>query len=131
MIQSFITIALRILWRNKITSFVNIFSLSVGSRRSSLSCCMFITKRAMINSTKIMIISTGWKEITMQNYLLSLPIAWYLLQFWLSKFAYHIKLETDIFIIAALFAISVALLTVTWQSWRAASANPVKSLRYE
>ena len=30
MIQSFITIALRILWRNKITSFVNIFSLSVG-----------------------------------------------------------------------------------------------------
>ena len=63
--------------------------------------------------------------------ILSFPIAWYLLQFWLSKFAYHIKLETDIFIIAALFGISVALLTVTLQSWKAASANPVKSLRYE
>ena len=63
--------------------------------------------------------------------ILSFPIAWYLLQFWLSKFAYHIQLETDIFIIAALFAIGVALLTVTLQSWKAASANPVKSLRYE
>ena len=63
--------------------------------------------------------------------IVSFPIAWYLLQLWLSKFAYHIKLETDIFIIAALFAISVALLTVTLQSWKAASANPVKSLRYE
>ena len=63
--------------------------------------------------------------------ILSFPIAWYLLQFWLSKFAYHIKLETDIFIIAALFAVGIALLTVTWQSWKAASANPVKSLRYE
>ena len=63
--------------------------------------------------------------------ILSFPIAWYLLQFWLSKFAYHIKLEPDIFIIAALFAVGIALLTVTWQSWKAASANPVKSLRYE
>jgi putative ABC transport system permease protein len=61
----------------------------------------------------------------------SFPIAWYLLQLWLSKFAYHIKLETDIFILSALFATSVALLTVTLQSWKAASANPVKSLRYE
>lgn len=63
--------------------------------------------------------------------ILGFPIAWYLLQFWLSKFAYHITLETDIFIIAALLAIGIALLTVTWQSWKAAKANPVKSLRYE
>ncbi len=63
--------------------------------------------------------------------ILSCPIAWFLLQFWLSKFAYHIKLESDIFILGALLAVSVALVTVTWQSLKAACANPVKSLRYE
>ena len=59
------------------------------------------------------------------------PVAWYLMQLWLDKFAYHIELGTDIFIIAAVFAIGVALITVTWQSLRAANANPIKSLRYE
>ena len=59
------------------------------------------------------------------------PVAWYLMQLWLDKFAYHIELGTDIFIIAALFAVGVALLTVTWQSLKAASTNPIKSLRYE
>jgi putative ABC transport system permease protein len=63
--------------------------------------------------------------------IIACPIAWYFMQLWLNKFAYHITLGTDIFIVAALFAIGVALLTVTWQSLKAATANPIKSLRYE
>jgi len=59
------------------------------------------------------------------------PVSWYLMQLWLNKFAYHMTLGTDIFIIATLIAVSMALLTVTWQSLKAASANPIKSLRYE
>ena len=62
---------------------------------------------------------------------LSCPIAWYCTQLWLSKFAYHVKLGLDIFIIASSLAFVVALLTVTWQSLKAANANPIKSLRYE
>jgi len=63
--------------------------------------------------------------------IIACPVAWYLMQLWLNKFAYYIELGTDIFIIAAVSAIGVALLTVTWQSLRAANANPIKSLRYE
>jgi putative ABC transport system permease protein len=59
------------------------------------------------------------------------PIAFYLINLWLESFAYHIKVEIDIFITAAALAIMTALATVTWQSLRAASANPVKALRYE
>jgi putative ABC transport system permease protein len=59
------------------------------------------------------------------------PVSWYLMQQWLSKFAYHITLGTDIFIAAAFVATSIALLTITWQSVKAARANPIKSLRYE
>lgn len=59
------------------------------------------------------------------------PIAWYLIDLWLRGFAYHIKIAPDIFVLAALLTSGIALLTVTWQSLRAANANPVKALRYE
>ena len=59
------------------------------------------------------------------------PVAWYLMHQWLETFAYHITLGIDIFLMAGVAAILIALLTVTWQSLRAANANPVKALRYE
>ena len=59
------------------------------------------------------------------------PVAWFLMQWWLSKFAYHIPLRASIFVIAAFLALCISLLTVTWQSLKAASANPIKALRYE
>ena len=59
------------------------------------------------------------------------PVALYLVKLWLEGFAYHINISADIFIITALIAIGVALVTVTWQSLKAAYANPVKALRYE
>ncbi|MEX2233942.1 MAG: ABC transporter permease [Cyclobacteriaceae bacterium] len=59
------------------------------------------------------------------------PVALYLIDLWLHGFAYHFKVGADIFIIAALLAIGIALATVTWQSLKAAYANPVKALRYE
>jgi putative ABC transport system permease protein len=59
------------------------------------------------------------------------PIAWYLMNKWLQGFAYRINLGVDIFIIAALLAIIITLLTITWQSVKTAIANPVESLRYE
>ena len=62
---------------------------------------------------------------------LACPVAWYLMHLWLQTFAYHISIGLDIFIISALLAIGVALLTITGQSLRAANANPIDSLRYE
>lgn len=59
------------------------------------------------------------------------PLAWYMTQLWLETFAYHVTLSAEVFMIAALLSIAIALTTVTWQSIRAARANPVKSLRYE
>ncbi len=59
------------------------------------------------------------------------PVAWYLMRLWLNTFAYHIELGVDVFVIAALLAIGIALLTVTGQSLKVARANPVDSLKYE
>lgn len=59
------------------------------------------------------------------------PVGWLLMNKWLATFAYHVRLEADVFIIAAVVTFVVALVTVTWQSLKAANANPVKALRYE
>lgn len=59
------------------------------------------------------------------------PVAWYVLHNWLSNFAYRIILSWWIFALSGLIVLIVALLTVSIQSWRAASRNPVEALRYE
>ncbi|MFB6341699.1 ABC transporter permease [Saccharicrinis sp. FJH62] len=59
------------------------------------------------------------------------PIAWYAMNKWLENFAYKTDLSWWIFALAGLLALGIALLTVSWQSWRAATRNPVEALRYE
>ncbi len=63
--------------------------------------------------------------------LIAVPIAWYAMSQWLSNFAYRTELSWWIFVLAGLIALGIAMLTVSWQSWRAAMRNPVESLRYE
>jgi putative ABC transport system permease protein len=63
--------------------------------------------------------------------LLAAPLSYLAMHRWLSGFAYHIDLSAWIFLAAVLAALGIALLTVSYQSVKAALANPVKSLRYE
>lgn len=59
------------------------------------------------------------------------PIAWFFLQKWLQNYPYRITISIWTFAIAGLAAVLIALLTISFQSIKAASANPVKSLRTE
>ena len=65
------------------------------------------------------------------SFVIASPIAWYTMHKWLENFAYKTDLSWWIFALAGLLALGIALLTVSWQSWRAATRNPVESLRYE
>jgi putative ABC transport system permease protein len=64
-------------------------------------------------------------------YLIAVPVAWYAMHKWLENFAYRTELSWWIFILAGLLALIIALATVSWQSWHAATRNPVEALRYE
>ena len=64
-------------------------------------------------------------------FLIACPIAWYAMYQWLQNFAYKTELSWWVFALAGIVAVAVAVLTVSWQSWRAATRNPVESLRYE
>ncbi len=64
-------------------------------------------------------------------FVIATPIAYYAMNKWLENFAYKTSLSWWIFALAGLLALGIALLTVSWQSWRAATRNPVEALRYE
>ncbi|RXQ95075.1 ABC transporter permease [Ancylomarina salipaludis] len=65
------------------------------------------------------------------SFVFACPIAWYAMHKWLENFAYKTELSWWIFVLSGLIAMGIALLTVSFQSWRAATRNPVESLRYE
>jgi putative ABC transport system permease protein len=62
---------------------------------------------------------------------IAIPVTWYIMGHWLQNYNYKIHLNIWIFILAGVATIGIALLTVIWQSWRAATRNPVEALRYE
>ena len=64
-------------------------------------------------------------------FIIATPIAWYTMHNWLQNFVYKTELSWWIFLLAGIIAFGIALLTVTWQSWKAAIRNPVEALRYE
>ncbi|MBN1820936.1 MAG: ABC transporter permease [Prolixibacteraceae bacterium] len=64
-------------------------------------------------------------------FIVSAPVAFFLMNNWLKNFAYKTNLSWWIFALSGLLALGIALLTVSFQSWRAARRNPVEALRYE
>jgi putative ABC transport system permease protein len=70
----------------------------------------------------------GWVILA---FILATPVAWYVMHKWLQTFAYKTELSWWIFCLAGIIALVIALITVSWQSLRAATRNPVESLRYE
>ncbi len=79
----------------------------------------------------LILLSTEFTTAILLANLIAWPVAYYLMQKWLANFAYRIDLGIGLFVLSALLALAVALITVGWQSLKAATANPVRSLKYE
>ncbi|NHF59920.1 FtsX-like permease family protein [Flavobacteriaceae bacterium TP-CH-4] len=63
--------------------------------------------------------------------LIALPLGWYAMNKWLEDFSYRIEIAWWVFVLAALLAVLISIVTVSYQSIKAAIVNPVKSLRTE
>ncbi|GAB3799018.1 ABC transporter permease [Spirosoma humi] len=77
------------------------------------------------------LLSKDFLKLVLIALLVASPIAWYAMDQWLNGFAYKINIEWWVFALAGILAIGIALLTVSFQSVKAALMNPVKSLRSE
>lgn len=65
------------------------------------------------------------------SFVIACPIAWYAMHRWLQNFAGKTEQSWWIFALAGFLAMLIALITVSWQSWKTARRNPIESLRYE
>ena len=79
----------------------------------------------------VALLSSDFLKPVLIAIVLAVPIAWFAMNRWLDNFAYKIDIEWWVFALAGLLAIGIALLTVSFQSIKAALMDPVKSLRSE
>ena len=79
----------------------------------------------------LLMLNADFVKWVLVSMVISAPASIFLLSEWLRRFAYRTELSWWIFALAGLSAVLVALLTVSWQSLRAATRNPVEALRYE
>jgi putative ABC transport system permease protein len=79
----------------------------------------------------VRMISGDFLKLVLIASLIAFPVAWYAMHQWLNGFAYHIPVSWWVFLLAGLIALAIAFITISIQTIKAASANPVKNLRSE
>jgi len=79
----------------------------------------------------VSLLSKDFIKLVLLAIVIASPLAWYFMNRWLGDFAYRIQIQWWVFVAVGLLAIIIALLTVSYQSIRAALMNPVNSLRSE
>jgi putative ABC transport system permease protein len=77
------------------------------------------------------LLSKDFLKLIVIGFVLSVPLTWYVMNRWLENFAYRVEVGVFTMLSAGVMAIVIALVTVSWQSLKAASANPVNNLRSE
>jgi putative ABC transport system permease protein len=93
-----------------------------------------IALRKINGATRMQVVQLLIRAYTLRiilAFLISAPVGWYVMHGWLKNFAYKTGLRWWIFALTGIMALSIALLTVSWQSWKAATSNPVDALRFE
>ncbi|MBN1820937.1 MAG: ABC transporter permease [Prolixibacteraceae bacterium] len=137
-IESLYNSELKISGLFKYFSFIAIFISCIGLFGLSL----FIIERRKkeigvrkVNGAKIgevmILLNKSFIKWVMIAFVLACPITWFIMQRWLENFAYKTNIGWWVFAFSGILAVSIAILTVSYQSWKAARANPTESLRYE
>ena len=79
----------------------------------------------------ILLISKSFLKLVLLANFIAWPLAYFMMNEWLTNFAYHIDIGMTVFLASGILAILIAVLTIGYQAVKAALANPVTSLRYE
>jgi putative ABC transport system permease protein len=114
-----------------IVACLGLFALSsymVEQRSKEISIRLVLG--ASVNSI-FKLLTQNFVKLVIISFVIAAPLAWYMMKKWLEDYTYKTDITWDVFVIAGVISISIALLTVSYQSIRAALANPATSLRAE
>ncbi len=82
-------------------------------------------------SSILVLFSTGFLKLILVSFLIAAPVAWLLMNQWLENFPYHVSIHWSVYVISLLATVIVSVVTISYRSYRAASANPADTLRSE
>jgi putative ABC transport system permease protein len=82
-------------------------------------------------STIVQIMSKEFVVLVLIGVIVGLPLSWYAMNTWLSRFAYKVDITADVFILSVIACVAIAFGSVLFNALRAARTNPVESLRSE
>jgi putative ABC transport system permease protein len=112
-------------------SVIGLYVLAVYSARKRTKEIGIRKINGASDSEILVMLNRNFSKWVVIAFIIATPLAWFVLNKWLGNFAYKTILNWWIFALAGLSALTIAIITVTWQSWKAATRNPVESLRYE
>ncbi|MEN8122508.1 MAG: FtsX-like permease family protein [Bacteroidota bacterium] len=110
----------------------------IGILGQVIQTCIYRTKEIGIRKVNgatiaeiMFMLNKDFIKWVVLSFVIATPIAWYAMNKWLENFAYKTELSWWIFALAGIITMLTALLTVSWQTFKAARRNPVEALRYE
>lgn len=77
----------------------------------------------------MVLLNKGFLKLILLSYIVAVPVAWYIVQAWLAGFPYRTGIYWWVFLLAGVVTLFITLLTVSYQSWKAANINPVETLK--
>ena len=77
------------------------------------------------------LLSRDFLQLVVLSCLIAFPLAYWKMSLWLKGYQYHIEMQWWVYLVAGVLAVIIALITISFQTIRAALANPVTSLRSE
>ena len=114
-----------------IVACLGLFGLSAfmaEQRRKEISIRLIMG--ASLNSV-LTLVMKNFLSLILISFVIATPIAWYLMNEWLQDYVYKTEITWDVFVIAGIIALGIAVITISYQSVRAALANPIDHLRSE
>jgi putative ABC transport system permease protein len=102
------------------------FMVEQRSKEISIRLVLGASLRSIFN-----LLTLNFLKLVVISIVVAAPIAWYMMQKWLEDFTYKTEITWDVFLLAGLMAVSIAVLTISYQSISAGLMNPIKSLKSE
>jgi putative ABC transport system permease protein len=84
-----------------------------------------------LGSNILQLLSKKFLILVLTANIIAVPVAWYLMDIWLTNFANRIAIPYYAFVISFVLSILITVITVSWQSMKAVRMNPVEAIKYE
>jgi putative ABC transport system permease protein len=110
---------------------IGLFGLAVYSAKQRTKEIGVRKVNGAKDSEILIMLNRNFAKWVVLAFVIATPLSWFILNKWLENFAFQTRLSWWIFALSGIISLVIAIITVTWQSWKAATRNPVEALRYE